>query len=241
MKRLAVLAGLAGALALPASALATNSIAVSKVSYSGYVPYVDVTATADAPCAVDTCRWYAAIRIASSAEGCATTNETPFTGRLESGGGGQRSYAARYPTSTGARTEYACLVLYDTDSETAKSVASVAYTVPPQGQTYTPPAGGAPSTSTPAASAPAAAPPAAKTPTSGQSSPSKSAPTFSRAAAGRKLNRALARRYGRRWTRARSRSVNCTAVTIRTFRCVAKFGGRTVRARVTRKTVKYTK
>lgn len=240
MRRLALLAGLAGALVLPASAAATNTITVTKVFYSGYVPYVDVSMTADPPCAVDTCRWYAAIRIAASAEGCAASSETPFTSGLERGGGGQRAYRTRYPTSTGARTEFACLVLYDTDSEKASVASSVAYEVPPQGGTYTPPGSTSQSGAAPASGGTSSGSPKSGSTKSGAPSKQSKAPrAFSRFAAGKKFNRSLTRKYGRRWTRARSRSVSCTARTIRTFRCVARFGRRTVRANVTRSRVRF--
>lgn len=239
VRRLAGLFVVAVSLAVPASASADSSIAVAKVSYTGYVPYVDVSAVADPPCAADTCRWYAAIRIASSPAGCEASRETPFTSGLERGGGPPRRYATRYPTSTGARSETACLIAYETDTETTRVLASATYEIPPQGGTWTPP--GPSSPGAPGAGAPgASAPPAAKKAPSSTQGQSRQA-TFSRAAAGRKLNRALARRYGRRWTRARSRSVSCTARSIRTFRCTARFGGRTVRALVSRGRVRYIK
>lgn len=222
----------------PASATAENKIAVAKVSYTGYVPYVEVSGTVDPACATEGCRWYPAIRVAPTAEACAGSTETPWQGGLQQSGGSARPFSVRYPTSNGARPEVACLVVFDTDSETTRVVAWAAYDVPPDGQTWTPPPGspaGSGSSPAPAGSAPS--PGAARPGGSGVQGTSDRA--FSRAMAGAKLNRALRKRFGRRWTRARSRSVSCIARSIRTFRCTAKFGGRTVRANVTRKRVTF--
>lgn len=211
--------GVLAGLAFPAAANATNSISVRQVTAPSSTAVVETFGTVDAACSAANCRWTVQIAVAETASACPTTNRVAFISDLQPPGTGTTSFALNYQTPSGLRPETVCLRVYDTVTQGTRVVAAFDYTVPAPGGTWAPP-----TTTT--------------TPTSGVAGVSASSPKLARdfalRSAGGALHRSLRRRYGSRWNKASSRTITYSAVSNRAYSFTVKFGGRTIRARVSR-------
>lgn len=217
--RRAIWVGLLVGMAFPAGASAANSISVRQVTAPSSAAVVETVGTVDAACSEVNCRWTMQIGVAETPSACSTTNRLVFISDLQPPGAGTASFAFNYETPSGPRPETVCLRVFDTVTQGTRVVSFFDYTVPAIGGTFRPAAASTPATSGVAGAS--------------TTSP-KLARNFALRSAGAALHRSLRRRYGNRWNKAGSRSVDCNAVSDRAYSCVIKFDGRTLRARVSR-------
>lgn len=221
MRRAFLAGALAAGLVFPAGASAANTISVSQAVGSGSVAVVDAGGTVDTPCSNAECRWQMQVVAGANAADCATSNRVIFISDLLAPGSGTTPFAVRYETPVGPRSESVCLRVFDSNTQGTRVLASFDFPVPASGATFRPTA--------------PASPPASGVAGASAASPAL-ASGFALKSAGAALHRSLKRRYGRRWNVAGSRSVDCNAVSSRSYSCTIRFDGRTLRARVSRLT-----